>query len=271
MESLKRYSPVAFFLLVFAITWALWLPAAMTKLQGGTSLLGPDSPVGQLARWSPGLAAILLSAMLAGVQGVRKLFCPLGIWRVHMGWYLVALLIQPALLFAARWIDDLSGNSSPVVSPLASVSGPLAFVIPVMVLFAVPGSFAEELGWRGFALPALQSRVTAVIASLIIALFWGVWHLPLWLYAGQSGIFEIVLRILNFIPVSILFTWIYNNTRGSLLLVTLLHLSQQLTFAFWGIPSLTGDMLMWLVAVALVIVYGTHLQKVQVELSPTFR
>lgn len=268
MKLIKQNPLVVFLVLTFAITWALWIPAALAKLNGQAPALGPDTFPGGLARWAPGIAAVLVTAVLAGRPGIRDLLRPAVIWRVPIGWYAAALLLPPVLLLLSQGIDSLLGRSAPVVSPLESLSGPLAFVIPVMVLLAVPGSFAEELGWRGFALPALQDRMNAVNASIVIALFWGAWHIPIYLYYGETGIPAILLSIFNFIPGSILYTWLYNNTRGSLLPVTLYHAMQQFVNTFWGLPSTTQDLLGWLVAAALVLVFGVQLKRSCSEASP---
>jgi hypothetical protein len=85
---MKKYILRLFFLLTFVISWSMWVPAAVAKANGGTSILGPDNPVGQFARWALGIAAILLTGILAGKRGTGALFDPLKIWRVSVGWYL---------------------------------------------------------------------------------------------------------------------------------------------------------------------------------------
>lgn len=84
----------------------------------------------------------------------------------------------------------------------------------------------EELGWRGFALPRLQARMSALSASLILGLLWALWHLPLYLTAGHP-LSEVFFGwfLLSILADAILFTWIFNNTRGSLLVVLLFHAS----------------------------------------------
>jgi hypothetical protein len=259
---IKQNSLVMYLILVYAITWALWVPATVTKLNGGISIFGPDHTIGQFGRWAPGIVAILLTLILGGKQGVKTLFRPLGVWRVNIGWYGIALFLQPLIFFTARWMDGLLGNSYQIVMPLDSIGYPLAFVVPVAVITAFPGAFAEELGWRGYALPGLQNKVSALIASVILAFAWGIWHIPSMLYSEQTQVWGLVIAVLNFIPVTILFTWMYNNTKGSLLLVTLLHVAQQLTSYLLGlIPSATDEILMWLVASAVVFFYGRQLRK----------
>jgi membrane protease YdiL (CAAX protease family) len=255
----KRYTLPIFFLLTFALTWAMWIPATITKASGGTSMLGPDNPIGQLGRWMPGIAAILLTGLMTGKQGNSALFHSIKIWRVNIGWYAFALFFQPALFLTTKFIDGLFGNSYEVASPLASLTGqaPIAFVIPVIVISAIPGAFMEELGWRGFALPRMQDKTTALAASVILGFVWGIWHIPSMIFFGQTDILSITLSVINFIPGTILFTWLFNNTKGSLLLVTLFHASTQYSNNFLGvIPTQTANILVWLVAITIVALTG---------------
>ena len=256
---IKRNALPIFFILAFALTWAIWIPATLTKLSGGGSILGPDNPVGQFGRWAPGIAAVILTAIIAGKQGVGTLFRPLKIWRVNIGWYLVVLFYQPLLFLFAKWIDGLFGNTYLVVSPLASVhiDAPVIFVIIGVIISAIPGAFMEELGWRGFALPKLQYRTTALNASIFLGLIWGVWHIPSMIFFGETNTLNIIWSVANFIPVTILFIWLYNNTQGSLLLVTLFHASTQYSNNFLGtVPTETANIVTWLVAAVILFIFG---------------
>lgn len=255
----KRSQLITFFLLTFLLTWAMWIPATLTKLSGGASALGPDHPLGQLGRWAPGIVAILLTGLMAGRQGLGELYRPPKIGRVNIVWYLFALLFQPVLFFLAKWIDTLFGNAYIVTSPIASVTEyPVAFLIPTIIISAIPGAFMEELGWRGFALPGLQNKNNALIASIILGLIWGIWHVPSMIFFGETNALNITWAVVNFIPTTILFTWLFNNTRGSLLLVTLFHASTQYSNNFLGtIPTETENFIIWLVAIAILVVFGT--------------
>lgn len=269
---MKRNPLPIFFILTFIITWTMWISATLTKANGGTSILAPDNPVGQLGRWAPGLVAIILTGILAGGKAISGLFRPLKIWRVNIGWYLFALFFQPALFFIAKNIDAILGNSYVVESPLTTVAGaqaPIAFVIPVVIISALPGAFMEELGWRGFALPRLQSKNTALIASVILGIIWGLWHIPSLLYFGQTDVLSITLAVVNTIPVVILFTWLFNNTKGSLLLVTLFHASTQYSNNFLGtIPTQTANIIVWLVAIIVVVITGAeHFSKTNARIQ----
>ena len=222
-------------------------------------MLGPDNPIGQLGRWMPGIAAILLTGLIAGKQGINDLFRPIKIWRVNIGWYAFAVLFQPVLFFAATLLDSLFGNTYQVTSPLASVfiDAPIVFIAIGMVISAIPGAFMEELGLRRFALPRMQDRTTALTASVILGFVWGVWHIPSMIFFGQTDALGIAIAVINFIPGTILFTWLFNNTKGSLLLITLYHASTQYSNNFLGvIPTQTANILVWLAAITIVALTG---------------
>jgi membrane protease YdiL (CAAX protease family) len=197
MKTVSRYPLILFFLLTILITWAVWVPAAIARLNGSDSILAPSSPLGGLARWSPGLVAILLTAVLGGKAGVRALFRPLLFWRVNILWYAFALFFVAGLFFVARGLDTFLGNTYQVRSPLVELYGTQAVMtLPVILLFAVPGALAEEMGWRGFAPLRLQERNEALLSSLVIGLVWGIWHIPSLVYFNR-GSMQIALELLE--------------------------------------------------------------------------
>jgi len=258
---IKRFQISLFFCLTLAISWAIWIPATVAKLNGGTSALAPEGPIGGTARWMPGLVAILLSFLVMGKTGIGKLFQPIRTWRVGLFWYLFAVLFQVVVFYLGKVIDTLPGNLYEVTSPLYSVYGSqAALMAPIVILFAFPGSLAEELGWRGYVLPRLQNKYNALLSSAVIAIIWGVWHIPLLIYFGDLGANDFVgyvVAVVNFIPVAITYTWIYNNTKGSLLLVTLFHVGQQLSNNLLGqLPTYSDEILVWIFAIAIIIIGG---------------
>jgi membrane protease YdiL (CAAX protease family) len=117
---------------------------------------------------------------------------------------------------------------------------PLAVVVFVLVV-------GEEVGWRGFALPRLLERQSALQASLVLGLLWGLWHLPTFFIPGtpQAGI-PIPAHLVYVIALSVLFTWMYLHTRGSLLLATLFHGAVN-TLGFIN-PAVDPSLRWWLIA-----------------------
>ncbi len=216
LSSLIEQHPVAcFFVLAYAISWLLWLPLVVS---GDSSPSGPGFILLLLGSLVPSAVAILLVAMLHGGAGVRKLLQRLLIWRVGVGWW-VAVGLVAALALGAVGLSVLLGGRSPDVT----VTIPGAVALFVFSIF--PGSAGgEEIGWRGFALPHLQAARSALRASLVLGVVWGVWHLPLYLVGTDIRPLSLFAPwVVLTVAVSVIYTWIYNGTGGSLLLVVLFH------------------------------------------------
>jgi membrane protease YdiL (CAAX protease family) len=118
-------------------------------------------------------------------------------------------------------------------------------VIPAFLQILLLSVVGEEIGWRGFALPCLQARYGPLKASLILGVIWGGWHLPLWWMAGNfHADIPFVLFMLQSLALTILMTWLYNHTRGSLLMAHLFHTAFNLTAGVAPIlPEYTGGSL----------------------------
>ena len=242
-----RKQPVlVFYVLAFSITWLGWLP----QTAHSHGLIALDSPL----LWSllyalggvgPVLAAVIVMRVLRGPQAYGELFSPLLRWRVGAIWYIVALFGNVSL-----WLIVM-GITGKLSTALEQV-GPLLALLPLF-LTNLLANVSEEVGWRGFVLPKLQTRYGALIASLIIGVLWMLWHLPLLLIKGSiMSTYPLIPYLIDTIALSVLYTWIYNSTRGSLLIVTLLHAAGN-TVGAWVAPRAVITVLL---AVIVVLVYG---------------
>jgi uncharacterized protein len=243
---LERHPVLIFFALSYAVSWALWTPLVI--LRGDVpEMLG----LGLLALGSlvPSAVAILLVAVLQGRCGVRELLSRLLLWRVGWRWYVV-VLAGLLLVPCAFGVRVLFGGSFPTLG----MSVPLVLLTLGLSIF--PGSaVGEEIGWRGFVLPRLQARHSALGAGLVLGVGWGMWHLPLWLTGTAShtlGLFPAF--VVSTVALSILYTWIYNGTRGSLLIVVLFHAATNLALSVYPDALVDGAIPAFLIFVALVIV-----------------
>ncbi len=256
VERKLRWRHLALFFPLALFAWTIWIPQAAHKY----GLIGwapsQQSPLNVLTVWSPGLAAVLLTGLTLGRAAVGDLFRGLLLWRVPLGWYALALLIEPARWAAALGIDRLMGQNYVLgPMPLAATLGATApYLIPVAIVLTLPNSLGEELGWRAFALRGLLQNWGAIPSSVIIGLYWGLWHIPMWLYWSRStpGIITLLLMVVNFVPVSMIFTLLYLKTNRSLLLICLLHASMAGNqYLCPRLPTWTGAILLW--GIALVI------------------
>jgi uncharacterized protein len=217
---------VLFFALAFVASWLLWMPLVASSRNW---IAGP-APflLFYLGAAGPALAAIVLSGLDHGKRGVWSLLSRLAVWRVHPKWYLIALLLPGAVRFIAFALLYLSGY---VRSDVSFRKWPELVGIFLLMLILVP---LEELGWRGYALPKLQKISGAIRASLILGIMWSFWHLPLVWVKGSyqespSPSTYILIFTVSILPISVLFTWLYNRTKGSLLHASIFHAAINLT------------------------------------------
>lgn len=189
---------ISFFLLAYAISWTLWGIAA---LGGGQAafLLGGFGP----------LASALIVTRLSG-SSVLGWIRSLLVWRVRPGYYAVALLLPAAIYAVINLVLVALGQTLDFTLLAGAAPGYLG----TFLMVATVGGGFEEPGWRGFALPKLQERRSPLVATLLVGLAWGIWHIPLY---GPAGF--VVPLILAFY-----YTWLYNRT-GSVLVCLLLHAS----------------------------------------------
>ncbi len=256
---IKRHPLVWFFFFAFLFPWLIW----GTSILQSRGLLGFHIPQ-PLAFWiGLTLATYLTAALSGGWPAVRDLLSRLIRWRVPLLWYGVALLLMPLLALAAIAVFAPFGAAQ--VGILLSAAGLLpSFLFQIFFFW-----LTEETAWRGFALPRLQVRYNALTASLILGLLWAIWHTPLWFIPGsfQSGLSFPGFLLLT-IAQAVLFTWLFNHTRGSVLLAALFHASADVTLAFTGVLSSSPALfwvfvaLEWLVTLVVVLIEGpAHLSR----------
>jgi CAAX protease family protein len=174
--------------------------------------------------------------------------------------YLVVFLGPLLLVVAAEVLDGLLGaRGLEFGGPQIPLELPWYLLLPalvpaffVMLLFG--GPLGEEIGWRGYALPRLQERYSAFVASLLLGAAWALWHLPLFFITGTSQSFTpLVPFLVSVVALAVLFTWVFNGTRGSLLVAVLFHGTVNFSAGVLSIlPSQeTGDTQPFLLSVAL--------------------
>jgi uncharacterized protein len=226
---LARHPLTFYFLLAYAGTWVVTVPLALSA--NGVGLLPFGIPEGSVifvsAAWvflGPTLAAFIMTGATEGRAGIRHLMRRYVLWRVGLRWYLVVLLGPPVIVLLATIV--LPGALASFKS-LAPLNPPLLLVsFPLILIFG--GALFEEGGWRGFALPRLQRLHGPLVGTLILAPLWACWHLPLFwvtVWGTPPTILNMVLFLAAVIFMTIVFTWVFNNTKGSILLAILLHTS----------------------------------------------
>jgi membrane protease YdiL (CAAX protease family) len=232
---IQRHPLFCYFFLAYAISWLGWLP--MVLAHNGLGLLPIRLPSAAIAAGALGpiAAGFLLTLLSSGKAGLRQLLRRFILWRVGIQWYVFAFLGLPALLCLGALVFVPGALATFHLSTLPSTFLLYAGLF-VYQLFMSP--LFEEPGWRGFALPRLQESYGALKGTLILGVFWAGWHFPLFLIPaysrqvsygtgpGFSGIaIPFGLFALGIVAATIIITWAFNHTRGSLLLAMLIHSS----------------------------------------------
>lgn len=262
-QLLRNHPLPGYFLIAFTLTWLWEILALMVFHFPSFLVLIPGAFVG------PTLSGFLMTALIEGKAGVFRLLARYILWRVPWQWYMVALLVMPALFLLSLII--LPGALTAFQAPTATFG--LNYLGIYLNIFFLGGPLGEEPGWRGFALPRLQEHSGSLIGTLILGVLHGLWHLPLYLFIpgyngtgpGWLGIgIPFVLFVVSVMMLTVIFTWVFNNTRGSLLLMMLLHASvntaSQLLRLFPSVaPTLQFDLihLLILTVAALCIIVAT--------------
>ena len=256
MSLVKRHPIITFFVLALALSWWPWILYAFGLY---------PAPI---ASFGPFLAALVVLAITQGKSGIGGLLRRMVRWRVGIRWYAVALLLPVGIALAATALNVLLGARAPSAADLGGWTGLFSTFAFVLLIPAAGGTW-EEPGWRGFALPSLQAGRSALVASLILGAVWALWHLPLVVATGQMGGWDIVIIL----AWTLVLTWVYNGTGGSVLIVMLFHAMFNTVsgsfispLAFSGADSVRQSWLLaavWCaVAVAVVVVAGPkHLSR----------
>src|SRR4051812_48032677 len=222
---LARHPLLFYFVFAYAGTWLTELPYVLSA--DGSGLLSYSSP---LLIWTspvcvfmgPFLAAFIMTGVTEGRAGVRSFLRRFVLWRVGLGWYLFVLAGVPAILVLSVIVLPGVLGSFQGLATLA----PLPLLFLAVYGFFLSGPLGEEPGWRGFALPRLQSLHGPLVGSLILGPLWALWHLPLFFTPWNTlSTFNVVVFVLATTCLSIIYTWAFNNTKGSLLIAILLHWS----------------------------------------------
>jgi membrane protease YdiL (CAAX protease family) len=226
---MRRFSAVIlrnplwwFFLVAYAISWAFWLPAVFASL--GWIAPVPSRYLHLVGGLGPMMAAVVLTSVVGGRPDLSRLAK-----RCLSGgrWIAIALLIPAGLFVASSAIIAVFSDVSIAWTNTGRSTEFPEFPRPLYWLANVVFyGFGEEVGWRGFALPRLQARASALGASLTLALIWAGWHAPLFVFSpglSELGMAGTIGWIVSLGLGSILLTWLFNSSAGSIAAVALFH------------------------------------------------
>ena len=163
-----------YFVLAFLITWLILFPGLAANL-GLLEFPVDGTVLTFLSGVGPLLAASIVTGATKGRDAVSGIFCSMVNWRVRAKWWAASVLLVAALFGISAGVGMLIGGDAPNPSAGIYLNGENPILVVLLLLF---GSFGEEPGWRGFALPRIQERHSPMKATLILTAVWWLWHLP---------------------------------------------------------------------------------------------
>lgn len=243
----------AFVAIAYALSWSWTFPLVAA---GDMIEKGKGWPTHQPALLGPALAAFAVTAWLGGRGGVADLIARMGRWRISVRWW--AATLTPLWFLALALVIAAAVGKLPAYGDFGRYSGlPTAGIVAVAILVLI-GGFAEEVGWRGLALPLLLRRYDALTAALLLTPIWALWHLPMFFTVAtyrDFGPAGYVFFVFGLACGSIILMWLYNGTGGSILSCAIWHSIYNLataTVAASGIIAAVTSTLVVVQAIVLV-------------------
>lgn len=227
-KNLVENYPIAVFVIInYVISWAFLYPCYQLIINAEDGEFPLLALIGFIGAYGPSIAALIIVGTENGGTGIKSLFKKMVIWRVHPIWYFLVLVV-PIIIYCIS-ISTVVESSIIVRADywkaLYSIAG--------FYLLALPfGPLGEELGWRGFLLPSLLKNNNIWVSSFKLGVIWTIWHLAAFTFPGAAipSVFEvsawtIFLYLLNITSETLLMTYFYLKTKGSVLIAVILHTS----------------------------------------------
>ncbi len=229
---IKRYPLIFFFLTANLISWIIWAPLYLPYFNINLLPILPYHYA--LGALGPILAAFIISRVEKGKSENKKLLKRMFKWKVNPFWYFVALF-GPFVLFSIAIIIGYFATGKPINFEGVGVSKefPQFSILAFLLYNIISFGYGEETGWRGYALPKLQTKYNAFSSSILLTIGWAIWHIPLFFYRSGYMSMEfagIIGWVLSLLMGSILLTWLYNSSRGSILICALFHATIDIAF-----------------------------------------
>jgi uncharacterized protein len=236
---IARHDLTVFFVLAFLFSWYPWVIGLVRGRVSGPNPLGPL------------IAALIVTAVVEGRSGLRTL---LGrIVRARIGWRSYALVFGLPIVLCGAAFGVMAAIGQPFSWPPSTAWRELPERFGFIFLFIGLG---EEPGWRGFALPRLQKKHSPLVASLILAPIWALWHLPL--MGNEFAPAIIPAFLISLLGGTLIQTWLFNRSKGSVFAQMLFHATVNTVGAGLFFPLMKGPgfVLFWYVYATLWLAAG---------------
>jgi uncharacterized protein len=227
IAAVRRHTVVSYFVIAYAVSWAIWIPMALANLR---VYQGSPWPTHLPGLFGPVVAAFVMSAVIGGGVRAKELLARMVRWRVAKRWYLAAL--SPLAFYAvAALAMAATGRGWPDLGELGEFSGLPMVAAPVMWLLLLVAAYAEETGWRGFAVSEMMKKRSLLTTALVIGLLWALWHVPSMFVIEnyrEMGLAIVPTFTFGIVAGSIFLAWLYRASGGSVLIVALWHATYNL-------------------------------------------
>jgi membrane protease YdiL (CAAX protease family) len=254
---IRQHPVISMSILILMFAW----PGMIWEALYSRGLVPTQSPIvlSLLIGWVPGITALAVSAVLAGRAGVRQLLGRFLIWRVGVQWYLVGFFLLAGIILGGIGLHVLFGGAMPAIP---AAGAPWWEIVLGFLLLIVVGALlnTEEIAWRGFVIPTLQARYGALVASLLLVIPESLLHLPY--FWNRDVDFYQTVGVFWFTAFSVaavfIYTYVFNKTKGSLLIVTIMHASQNAWSNLLSDNTLRPFQftvaVVWMIAIALIFI-----------------
>jgi len=187
------------------------------------------------------LPAFVISSAFSSKPVVRNYLKTLVRPQGNIVWYLIALFTFPLFQFAGYAIALIIGdNPGEFINGEFNINLFITILLTFLFGFLFSGGINEEAGWRGFAIPLLQKRFSPLIAAVIVWFFWALWHLLYDIHTAESVSSVLLNRLVFNLFWSVLFVWIFNRTKGSILAPAIFHPAMNTSSEFFVATDYTG-------------------------------
>jgi membrane protease YdiL (CAAX protease family) len=223
-----RQHPLFFyFLIAYSFSWIVFIPYVLSEW----GVLSGDFTIFYIIHtFGPAVSAIVMTAIIAGRNGLHQLRQGIRQWRAPWQWYLLILLGIPALVMLGVILQPGALANWKGLTTSILIGYPFYYA----ATFFGGGPLGEEPGWRGFALPRMQPRYGSLWGTLFLGILWSCWHLPDFLTASKGGgpgadwttfLMNFPIFTLAVVSLAVIMSWIYNHTGGSIFAAILAHAS----------------------------------------------
>lgn len=218
-----------YFVITFLWAWTLWLPFVLATLglfEMTDTLQGLVMIAVMFGAFGPMIAAIILTLRNGGKPALKKFFKRAFDFKIRWIYYLAALFLGIGITAVAHYFTNLTGlDTLPSSLVPEEIDVPMyILIVPYTLMLFVLGGGQEEFGWRGFAQEPMQQRFGILLGSLIIGLFWSLWHLPLWFIEGEGheyySFFAFTLYATSW---SVVIGIIYNLSGKKMMIAWIMH------------------------------------------------